>query len=355
MRQSWSLVAVLGASMLAMGQPAPEVIHAQFHTEAAGAELSATVDRFQRSGGPLWLGYVLEAHPGARLPVCANDARNAMEDGCCGLLQLEDPGSNTFSSGRGEGPPAGAALLVRIDRGAVERIRLVPAACRLDAGGLPFTLLTGVSAEQSIGWLSGLARAEEGRLADQALAAIAVHATERATAALAGFASPSSPLGLRERAAFWLAEERGPGGLAALEELMGDGNAELRRRLTFDLSTSRAPGAIGDLIRMANSDAEPRVRGEAIFWLGQRAGDRAAAAIRDAVANDPETEVKRRAVFALSRLPGEEAVSELIRVAETSSDPAVRREAIFWLGQTHDPRALAFFAKILQEPWRPEP
>ena len=61
MRQDWFVAAVLGVSLMAMGQTTPKVVNAQFHTEPAGAGLSATVDRFQHSGGPLWLGYEVAA------------------------------------------------------------------------------------------------------------------------------------------------------------------------------------------------------------------------------------------------------------------------------------------------------
>jgi hypothetical protein len=57
MKQDCFFAAVLGVSMLAMAQPQPKVTNAQFQTQPAGARLSATVDRFQHSGGPLWFGY----------------------------------------------------------------------------------------------------------------------------------------------------------------------------------------------------------------------------------------------------------------------------------------------------------
>ena len=60
MRQDWFLVAVLGVSMLAMAQQ-PKVVNAKFNTEPSGAGLSATVNRFQHSNGPLWLGYEVAA------------------------------------------------------------------------------------------------------------------------------------------------------------------------------------------------------------------------------------------------------------------------------------------------------
>jgi HEAT repeat protein len=111
---------------------------------------------------------------------------------------------------------------------------------------------------------------------------------------------------------------------------------------------SHDPAAVDDLIYMAKSDQDTGVREQAIFWVGQKAGAKAVAMLKDTVQNDPEVAVKKKAVFALSQLPKDEAVPELLRVAQTNPNPAIRKEAIFWLGQTHDPRALAFFEQILE-------
>jgi HEAT repeat protein len=89
------------------------------------------------------------------------------------------------------------------------------------------------------------------------------------------------------------------------------------------------------------------VRGQALFWLGQKAGKKAVAAITGAITDDPETEVKKKAVFALSQLPKEDGVPMLIQVAKTNRNPEVRKQAMFWLGQSGDSRALAFFQEVL--------
>ena len=70
--------------------------------------------------------------------------------------------------------------------------------------------------------------------------------------------------------------------------------------------------------------------------------------VQSCLLGPPEVAVKKKAVFALSQLPKDEAVPELLHVAQTNRDPAVRKDAIFWLGQTHDPRALAYFEQILE-------
>jgi HEAT repeat protein len=101
------------------------------------------------------------------------------------------------------------------------------------------------------------------------------------------------------------------------------------------------------MIRVAQKDASTHVRGQALFWLGQKAGKKAVAAITGAITDDPETEVKKKAVFALSQLPKEEGVPRLIEVAKTNRNPEVRKQAMFWLGQSGDSRALAYFQEVL--------
>ena len=71
MRRDWFIAAILSVSMLAMAQQQPKVINAQFHTESAGAGLSATVNTLQHSNGPLWLGYEVAAVPGSHFSMCS--------------------------------------------------------------------------------------------------------------------------------------------------------------------------------------------------------------------------------------------------------------------------------------------
>ncbi|MGA7525372.1 MAG: HEAT repeat domain-containing protein [Acidobacteriaceae bacterium] len=348
MKQDWFAAVILGVSMLAMAQQPPKVVNAQFHTEPAGAGLSATVNRFQHAHGPLWLGYQVAAVPQSRFSVCSGDSDGSMDDGCCGIYRLEDS-DNTFRSSDGNATTETSVdVLVRIEQGAVDKVRFVGAGCRLDAGGLPFIWLTGVQADDSVAWLSSLVTANRRGLTDQALAAIAVHETAQATRALVGFSSSANPLWLREKGAFWLGAERGHDGLLALEKLATDPDPEFRAKLAFDFSIGHEPAATDDLIRLAKSDNDTRVREQAIFWVAQKVGKKAVATLNDTVENDPDVEVKKKAVFALSQLPKDEAVPELLHVAQTNPDPAVRKQAIFWLGQTHDPRALAYFEQILE-------
>jgi len=344
MRRILLVVAIFGMSLFAEAQQ-PKVINAQMHSQPAGAGLPATVEQLKHSSGAQWLGYAVAAVPGSHFSMCSDDSSSG--NGCCGVYRLEAENNNFRSSDGDHGTETSIEVLARIDKGAIDKIRFIGTSCQLDAAGLPFTWLTDVKADDSVAWLSSLVTTDDRRHADQALAAIAMHETQKATAALEGFASSANPLWLREKSAFWLGAGRGHEGFLALKKMEGDADPEFRKKLSFNLFVSKDPAAVDDLIGMAKSDKNVGVREQAIFWVGQKAGKKAISMLKDTVENDPEVGVKKKAVFALSQLPKDEAVPQLLHVAQTNASPTVRKEAIFWLGQTHDPRALEYFEQIL--------
>jgi hypothetical protein len=105
-----------------------------------------------------------------------------------------------------------------------------------------------------------------------------------------------------------------------------------------------------ELLRMAREPGLPtETRRQAVFWLGQAAGEAATRGL-DSIAVDDrgDLEVREHAVFALSQRPDEEGVPVLIRIARTNPHPEIRKKALFWLGQSEDPRALALFEELLR-------
>ncbi len=106
------------------------------------------------------------------------------------------------------------------------------------------------------------------------------------------------------------------------------------------------------LLKLARDDRAPRrTRRQAVFWLGQAAGDAATRGLADLIdEGDVDRDVKEQAVFALSQQPHDAGVPALIRIARTHPEPGVRRKALFWLGQSGDPRALALFEELLTKP-----
>ncbi|HYC90225.1 MAG TPA: HEAT repeat domain-containing protein [Thermoanaerobaculia bacterium] len=118
-------------------------------------------------------------------------------------------------------------------------------------------------------------------------------------------------------------------------------------RVVTSIAMHDHPRVIPELSRLARHHERKKVRREAIFWLGQRAGEKAAGELRRAVDEDPEDEVREHAVFAISQLPRERAVPLLVDLVKTHKRPAVRKRAMFWLAQTGDQRALDLIEEIL--------
>jgi hypothetical protein len=60
-----------------------------------------------------------------------------------------------------------------------------------------------------------------------------------------------------------------------------------------------------------------------------------------------DQDIRLQAVFALSQRPKDEGIPALLDIAKTSKDPKIRKQAIFWLGQSGDQRAIAYFESVL--------
>jgi hypothetical protein len=265
------------------GQVVPQVV--------SGSLDRAFRDLAAKQTEPAWIGYAMPAIPGEHQMCCWSNMDSFNSNNCCNGCNLE-PGTpfaaKTPANRQGPVPLEPGRIffvLYRIEAREVSRIRIFSEECPLDGGGRTIHWLTGVRSPDSIALLASFTSGTTTRkLADSAVGAIAMH---------------------------------------------GD------------------PAALERLTTMARNDQSSGVRGQALFWLAQRAGEKAVGTINDAIDRDPDTDVKRRAVFALSQLPKDEGVPRLIEVARAHSNPAVRKQAIFWLGQSKDPRALRFFEEIL--------
>jgi hypothetical protein len=339
----------------------PRVANARLEKRALAGPLAAELTKWaEQAVQPKWIGYAVAQVASDRQPACCENDCGSRGNAVCGTCRLEG-GEHGISITAKDGAvklegPRNIAVLFRAQNKRIMKIRVVSEECLLDAGGLPFVWLTDVKAAESVALLAGYTRGAEleNRDGDSmgrgAFAAIAMHADSTADGALESLAQPQQRESLRRQAAFWLGEARGQAGLAVLRKMANsDPSADVRAQVAFALSVSREPGALDAMIRMAKDDQSAHVRGQALFWLAQQAGRKAVGTITGAIENDPDTEVKKKAVFALSQLPKDEGVPKLVEVAETNRNLDVRKQAMFWLGQSNDPRALAFFEKVLTQ------
>jgi hypothetical protein len=281
--------AVLALALCATGAAAqPRLSNGRLEARPAGAGLEASVRPLLRAAtSPTWVGWSVATDRDRQM--CCWDSR---DDGCCSGCRLES-GSGNWSSSSGsrdgvvklEGERE-MFVLLRAEAGEITRLRTFSPGCALDGGGTTLYWLEGVRPGDSVRFLTTLADDRTSRkLADGALSALAFHVE---------------------------------------------------------------PAATDALIERARRAESSHLRGQALFWLAQRAGDKAVQTIARAVDDDPETEVKKKAVFALSQLPKDEGVPLLIQTARNNKNSAVRKQAFFWLGQSRDARALAFFEEVLK-------
>jgi hypothetical protein len=181
------------------------------------------------------------------------------------------------------------AVFFRVEDHHVALLRIDSWQCPLDAGGLPVRWIEGVDAAASLGYLRGLVDGLDSRQPDS-------HVARHALTALA-----------------------------------------------FQ------DNAIDALIDIAHHHADSHIRSSALFWLGQRAGQKAAAALLSAVDDDPNEDVRSRAVFGISNLPNDQSIPLLADLMKTNKSRQVRKKAAFWLSQKKDPRALAAIETLLRE------
>jgi hypothetical protein len=347
------------------------LVNARVQTHSAAPGLPAVFRSLAAAAGPAWIGYAAPSNGNHQMccyrstdaPVSTWRDENPNRPwrdigkaapGC----NIENEAAYSIHGDSDDFPLRGASdflVLLRVEQGRVNRIRMLSRGCGIDVGGLPLHWITGVQPAESLTLLESMIgsgagaskKRDKGVMEEPAIAAIAMHAGTGADAILERLVAPSQPLALRKQTAFWMGNSRGQRGYEALKRLASDSSAELREHVTFALSQSDVPEAVDTMIAIARGDDDAEVRGQALFWLGQKAGRKATEAITRAVAEDPETAVKKKAVFALSQLPKDEGVPLLIDLARKNTNPAVRKQAMFWLGQSQDARALAFFEEVL--------
>jgi hypothetical protein len=354
MKTLGSFVIISIAAVGALQAQQPQVQNAKVETRAVSGGLEVTLRGIQSAqSAAIWVGYAVPIIPGDRQSCCWNNNSR----GCF----LEPNVNDRVVAGSAAQPvklegPTHLVVLFRIENRQIGKIRTFTPECELDAGGLSFLWLTGVSAPDSIRALLAIAKDTAGqtreqlRNADNAVSAIALHADPAADAALEEMLAPSHPEQVRRQAIFWLGNSRGQRGFQLVSKIVReDPSDKIREHAVFALTQNKDPQAANVVVAVAHNDKSARVRGQALFWLAQRAQRKVAeSAISDAIANDPETEVKKKAVFALTQMPSGEGVPLLIQVARNNKNPEVRKQAIFWLGQSKDERALTFIEEVLK-------
>jgi hypothetical protein len=236
-------------AVLLVGQTAPTVKNGQVETRAFSGDLAAQL----RSDHATWFGYAIKT---------LRKSDQWCEERQYGSpIQLE--GSDT------------KMVLLRIESNQVEKLKIYSLDCALDAGGLPFVWLTGVSEAASLAYLKNLHM-------DGAIFAISQHAGPEATDILIDKAKNDGSTHGREQALFWLAQRAGDRSVAAIvDAITNDPDTQVKKKAVFALSQLPANEGVPKLIDVARTQRNPEVRKQAFFWLGQSHDPRALSYIED--------------------------------------------------------------------------
>ncbi len=113
------LALMISVSALGISAQQPKTVNTQLQVGPVGPGLSATVERFQHSNGPLWVGYQVQALPRTHLSACSSwNGSSQVEDGCCNEYRLEESGDNLNTSDQKDAVNPVIYVLLRVDHGA---------------------------------------------------------------------------------------------------------------------------------------------------------------------------------------------------------------------------------------------
>lgn len=258
----------------------------------------------------------------------------------------------------------GLVVLARMEAGALDRLRTLSDDCPIDAGGRTVYWLDGVTPAASLDWLSSLTAVPSATVADRmaeddrrsianaAVSAIALHDSADADRMLERLAADPA---LRRQAADRMAAHRGATGFETISRLLAAEQDEAARRAFVSaLTRTRQPGTPDALLRIAQTDADARARGDAIYGYLRVTGSaglhdaRVADAIVSVIERDPEVSVKRRAISGLAGLPDDAGLPFLISLARTSRDMTVKKEVVSAVSKSDDPRVRALLTEIIK-------
>lgn len=350
------------------------------------SKLDAAISRGRAGSGQsrFWAAYSFDVRPGVAVDLEIHNGS--------GTTIIN--GTSFSTDSKMETRNLGIFLLYDRGESAVQRVEIYNLDRRREYSGYPVYWLGRAGNEESLNLLKSFAESNQSnRVAEHAVAALAIHDDPRVDSILEDLVRRSNIEKVRSQAVFWLGQT--PGHHPLLAEIVRDEqeNENLRKEAAFSMGAGRdteamstlqnlygsinnrevkkqiifAASIIGNdkrsaandrgdeegvnfLIKVAEKDADRELKKQAIFWLGQKAGKRSLDVLNRAMdSNDADTEVQKQVVFAISQRPKEESVPLLIKIAKTHAKPEVRKQAIFWLGQTDDERALEFFKEILSK------
>jgi HEAT repeat protein len=338
-------------------------------------EAAMRAGRAASSPTHFWIAYSFDVRPGV-----AVDAEFVNASGNLTIYN----GTTVSVSPMIETRNLGVFLLHESASGSLVRLDIYNLERQREYSGYPVYWLGRAGNEESLNHLGGFVQSNQPNdIAHRATMAIALHDDPRVATILKDMIRRSSLERVRTTAIFWLGQLTGEHAfLAELARNEAEGlqirkqavqaigaskdataftllqnlyqsasDREMKKQIIYAVSINevKKDDVLNFLIKIAGSDPDREVKKQALFWLGQKAGQRSLDALSDTVTTDPDTEVQKHAVYSISRRPKDEAIPMLIKIAKTHPKAAVRKEAVQWLGRSGDERAIEYFKELLSK------
>jgi HEAT repeat protein len=210
--------------------------------------------------------------------------------------------------------------------------------------------LSQVPDERAVDMLEDILKnSKDEELQNKALFALSQHRSGRGSAILREFATKDgAPTELRGQAIFWLGQRPSQENNDFLRTLYTRlTNDELKEKVLFSLSQRRGMGNEAWLMNIAVNDREDIELRKKALFWAGQSGV-GIDAIIPLYSRINDQEMKEQVIFVLSQRNNQTAaVDKLMDIAKNDKNPELRKKAIFWLGQSRDPRVQQFLLDMI--------
>jgi len=209
--------------------------------------------------------------------------------------------------------------------------------------------LSQVSDERAVDMLQDILRSSRDEdLQNKALFALSQHRSGRGNATLREFAARDGASDeLRGQAIFWLGQRKSTENTEFLRSLYPRLRSnELKDKILFSLSQQRGVGNDKWLMDIAINPAETIELRKQALFWAGQSGTSLDQLIQF-YSRMRETEMRDQMIFVFSQRNSPAAVDKLLDIAKNDPNPELRKKALFWLGQSRDPRVQQFLLDLI--------
>ncbi len=211
--------------------------------------------------------------------------------------------------------------------------------------------LSQVPDERAVDMLQDILRSSRDEdLQNKALFALSQHRSGRGQQVLREFAQREDVSDdVRGQAIFWLGQRGNAETREFLKSLFSrTKNEEMKDKILFSLSQQRGVGNDKFLLDVAGNTRETVEVRKKALFWAGQGGA-SSSELAALYSRMPESEMREQLIFVYSQRHDPAFVDMLIDIAKKDKDPDLRKKAIFWLGQSRDPRVQQFLLDLINK------